>query len=243
MIYAEGDTGEHHEERPDIACRSRALSVSTTRRCSSSPTTRSRSRTITRRSPAMPMPMDIEWAKDGEDGQLYIVQARPETVASQRAPSSFETYTLDEHRSGPRQRQGGRREDRHRQGPRHRPTRASSRISGPARCWSRIPQPRLGAGDEDGRRHRHQSRRPNLPCRHRRTRTRRSGGGRRRGRHRAARDRRERDRFLRRRRNRHRLCRQPALRGEPSRRPERSNGRARRSWSISAIRIWRFEPR
>ena len=30
-----------------------------------------------------PMPMDIEWAKDGEDGQLYIVQARPETVASQ----------------------------------------------------------------------------------------------------------------------------------------------------------------
>ena len=32
-----------------------------------------------------PMPMDIEWAKDGEDGKLYIVQARPETVASQRA--------------------------------------------------------------------------------------------------------------------------------------------------------------
>ena len=31
-----------------------------------------------------PTPMDIEWAKDGEDGKLYIVQARPETVASQR---------------------------------------------------------------------------------------------------------------------------------------------------------------
>lgn len=30
------------------------------------------------------MPMDIEWAKDGADGKLYIVQARPETVASQR---------------------------------------------------------------------------------------------------------------------------------------------------------------
>ena len=40
------------------------------------------------------MPMDIEWAKDGVDGMLYIVQARPETAASQRAPSSFETYTL-----------------------------------------------------------------------------------------------------------------------------------------------------
>jgi pyruvate,water dikinase len=31
-----------------------------------------------------PMPMDIEWAQDGLDGHLYIVQARPETVASQR---------------------------------------------------------------------------------------------------------------------------------------------------------------
>ena len=41
-----------------------------------------------------PTPMDIEWAKDGEDGRLYIVQARPETVASQRAPGAFETYSL-----------------------------------------------------------------------------------------------------------------------------------------------------
>jgi pyruvate, water dikinase len=39
------------------------------------------------------MPMDIEWAKDSEDGCLYIVQARPETVASQRA-ASFEIFTL-----------------------------------------------------------------------------------------------------------------------------------------------------
>ena len=41
-----------------------------------------------------PTPMDIEWAKDGEDGKLYIVQARPETVASRLAPDAFETYTL-----------------------------------------------------------------------------------------------------------------------------------------------------
>jgi phosphoenolpyruvate synthase/pyruvate phosphate dikinase len=40
-------------------------------------------------------PMDIEWAKDGIDGQLYIVQARPETVVSQRAPQAFETFTLN----------------------------------------------------------------------------------------------------------------------------------------------------
>jgi pyruvate, water dikinase len=42
-----------------------------------------------------PTPMDIEWAKDGEDGKLYIVQARPETVASRRLPQAFETYALN----------------------------------------------------------------------------------------------------------------------------------------------------
>ena len=41
-----------------------------------------------------PTPMDIEWAKDGVGGKLYIVQARPETVASQRAADSFEVYRL-----------------------------------------------------------------------------------------------------------------------------------------------------
>jgi pyruvate,water dikinase len=39
-------------------------------------------------------PMDMEWAKDGIDGQLYIVQARPETVASQRTVSTVESYAL-----------------------------------------------------------------------------------------------------------------------------------------------------
>src|SRR6185437_9503324 len=41
------------------------------------------------------MPMDIEWAKDGDDGQIYVIQARPETVASQRQVAFFETYALD----------------------------------------------------------------------------------------------------------------------------------------------------
>ncbi len=40
-------------------------------------------------------PMDMEWAKDGLDGKLYLVQARPETVASQREPTSLESYILD----------------------------------------------------------------------------------------------------------------------------------------------------
>ncbi|MEZ5558297.1 MAG: phosphoenolpyruvate synthase [Pseudomonadales bacterium] len=43
------------------------------------------------------MPMDIEWAKDGEDGRLYIVQARPETVASRRQPSVLENFRLLDH--------------------------------------------------------------------------------------------------------------------------------------------------
>ncbi len=41
-------------------------------------------------------PMDIEWAKDGDDQQLYIVQARPETVASQSDASQKVSYKLNE---------------------------------------------------------------------------------------------------------------------------------------------------
>ena len=41
-------------------------------------------------------PMDIEWAKDGDDGQLYIVQARPETVKSQASGNVMERYLLKE---------------------------------------------------------------------------------------------------------------------------------------------------
>ncbi len=39
-------------------------------------------------------PMDMEWAKDGETGELFIVQARPETVQSQRQASVFKSYTV-----------------------------------------------------------------------------------------------------------------------------------------------------
>ena len=41
-------------------------------------------------------PMDIEWAKDGNSGQLYIVQARPETVQSQKQADSLKAYRLKE---------------------------------------------------------------------------------------------------------------------------------------------------
>jgi len=45
-------------------------------------------------------PMDIEWAKDGDLDELFIVQARPETVQSRKEAGSLKTYTLEE--KGPR---------------------------------------------------------------------------------------------------------------------------------------------
>ncbi|MDX5362529.1 MAG: phosphoenolpyruvate synthase [Pseudazoarcus pumilus] len=42
-------------------------------------------------------PMDIEWGKDGEDGKLYILQARPETVKSQAAAHVMEKYRLKQY--------------------------------------------------------------------------------------------------------------------------------------------------
>lgn len=41
-------------------------------------------------------PMDIEWAKDGDDGLLYIVQARPETVKSRSNATILERYLMKE---------------------------------------------------------------------------------------------------------------------------------------------------
>jgi pyruvate, water dikinase len=42
-----------------------------------------------------PTPMDIEWAKDGRSGELYLVQARPETVHTQRDAMVLERFHLD----------------------------------------------------------------------------------------------------------------------------------------------------
>lgn len=44
-----------------------------------------------------PTPMDIEWAKDGRSGELFLVQARPETVQARREPLVLERFLL-EHR-------------------------------------------------------------------------------------------------------------------------------------------------
>ncbi len=42
-------------------------------------------------------PMDIEWGKDGDDGKLYILQARPETVKSQNTGLVMEKYRLKQY--------------------------------------------------------------------------------------------------------------------------------------------------
>ena len=48
------------------------------------------------RQAGQPRPMDIEWAKDGVSGELFIVQARPETVQSLRNQAFQEVYTLEQ---------------------------------------------------------------------------------------------------------------------------------------------------
>jgi pyruvate,water dikinase len=45
-------------------------------------------------------PMDMEWAKDGETGELHVVQARPETVQARRRAGTLKSYVL--HRTGER---------------------------------------------------------------------------------------------------------------------------------------------
>ena len=41
-------------------------------------------------------PMDIEWGKDGLDGRLYILQARPETVKSRQSAARVQRYRIRE---------------------------------------------------------------------------------------------------------------------------------------------------
>ena len=184
--------------------------------------------------------------KDGVDGLLYIVQARPETVVSQRSATLLEEYGVDGHgRSlvrGPVGRQkiaDGRRPrvvDR---------ARAAGGVPSRRGAGRRHHHARLGAGDEDGRRRRHQPRRAHLPRGDRRARARHPGGG--------GRRRRDRDACAPAthghgvvRRGRHRPASTRASAAVPRRRaPTCPTWRARRprSWSTSAIPTWPSRPR
>ena len=88
--------------------------------------------------------MDIEWAKDGLSNELFIVQARPETVQSQRSRDTLEIYHLDGTGEllatgksvGERIAAGKARVIT---GVEHLPS------SAPARSWSRTPPPPTGS--------------------------------------------------------------------------------------------------
>ena len=148
-------------------------------------------------------PMDIEWAKDGQTGELFIVQARPETVQSRKQLDTIET---SDQTARPRARHRSQRRRTHRHRPRARhPERPVHQPVPPRRNpRNRQDRPRLGADHETGRRHHHQPRRPHLPRRHRQPRTRRPRHRRHRARHRTPPRRPARHRLLR--RGRHRFC-------------------------------------
>ncbi len=133
-----------------------------------------------------PTPMDMEWAKDGRTGELFIVQARPETVQSQKRPETIEVYRLQDQGPGARHWPERRRENR--PGSRARDQTGAGPAPVPRRRCARHRQDRsrLGADHEKGRCHRHESRRPDLPRGHRQPRTGSARRRRHRTRHRAA---------------------------------------------------------
>ncbi len=114
-----------------------------------------------------PSPMDMEWAKDGLTGDLFIVQARPETVQSRKTGETLETYHLQERgpvlvtgRSVGEKIAAGA-------GPRDQAGPTDSRIQARRGARDRQDRSRLGTHHEKGARDRHEPRRPDLPCRHR----------------------------------------------------------------------------
>ena len=158
-------------------------------------------------------PMDIEWGKDGVDGGLYVLQARPETVQSRGGRRRAVQDAEGGHRRcrGAGRGPGDRPEDRCRRRPGADLGRADARVQRGRGAHRRHDRPRLGADHEARRRDRHQPRRPHLPRRDHRPRARHPRGGRHRLGDQGA-DRRPRgDRLVRRGRHRLRLRRPPRL--------------------------------
>ena len=86
MIYAEADAGGVQTVQVDFADRQRfALNDDEVEQLAR------QALTIERH---YARPMDIEWGKDGEDGKLYILQARPETVKSRSSSQVLKRYQL-----------------------------------------------------------------------------------------------------------------------------------------------------
>ena len=108
-------------------------------------------------------PMDIEWGKDGRDGRLYILQARPETVQSRAVPAPGSASASTETGPGPGRGPRHRPEDRRRRGPRALHRRRDARIRARRGARRRHDRPGLGADHEAGLGDRHQPGRPDLP--------------------------------------------------------------------------------
>ena len=108
-------------------------------------------------------PMDIEWGRDGDDGKLYVLQARPETVRSRDADNTLRRYRLkgtakvlaSGRAIGQKIGQGAVRLIRS--------AAEMDRRAGGRRAGHRDDRSRLGAGDEARRGDRHQPRRSHLP--------------------------------------------------------------------------------
>ena len=110
-------------------------------------------------------PMDIEWGKDGRTGELFILQARPETVQSQRDANVLENFKLSE--TGAVLVTGTAVGSKIGSGPAHviesvNEIREFKKGRGPHHRYDR---PRLGTDHEDRRGHCDQQGRADLPCR------------------------------------------------------------------------------
>ena len=81
-------------------------------------------------------PMDIEWGKDGATGELFILQARPETVQSRARPHASSATRSSSRSQGAGRRPQHRPADRRRPGARRSATCRRWRACSPATCWS-----------------------------------------------------------------------------------------------------------
>ncbi|MGB8435857.1 MAG: phosphoenolpyruvate synthase [Burkholderiales bacterium] len=88
MVYAENSRSGHSTETIDVA------SADRDRFCISDADVIELARTAVAIERHYGRPMDIEWGKDGEDGKIYILQARPETVKSRKSADQQSRYRL-----------------------------------------------------------------------------------------------------------------------------------------------------
>jgi pyruvate,water dikinase len=88
MVYAESSRPGHSTETIDVANADRD------RFCINDADVIELARTAVAIERHYGRPMDIEWGKDGEDGRIYILQARPETVKSRKSADQQSRYRL-----------------------------------------------------------------------------------------------------------------------------------------------------